>query len=72
MTNPDGALLKELAGGRTQVQMGLLLGTAQTMISMVYRGERRLGAASVRRLIAAFPERREFILDTLFPRGGAR
>jgi hypothetical protein len=70
--NPDGALLRELAGERSQEQMGKLLSTAQTFVGMVYRGERRLGAASVRRLLTAFPDQRQYILDVLFPRGGAR
>lgn len=66
----DAMLLDELAGGRTQTELGVLLGTTQSFVSMVYRGVRRLGATSVRRLIAAFPERRDYILNALFPLDG--
>lgn len=54
--------LKRLQGDMTQVQFAALLGISQPFISMIYRGERRLGLASLQKLIGAFPDERANIL----------
>lgn len=50
-------LMRELQGDESQERFAARIGVHQTMVSAIYRGEKRPGLRVVAGLLRAFPER---------------
>lgn len=59
-------LMRQLQGEQSQEAFAERLGVHQTMVSAVYRGDRRPGRRVVAGLLRAFPERADEIKGLFF------
>lgn len=57
--------LRERQGDQSQVEFAAALGVSQTLISLLYSGEYRIGRSAAGKILARYPELRNLVADVL-------